>query len=305
MSLIQRVLNFYLIRIEKPRLHRTKTPAEVRGNFARSAKYLFHAPRGTRSGKATLAGGAEVLNVRPKHRTSDLVIFYIHGGGFVFGSPETHSAMLGQLAARLGARVVMPRYRLAPEHTFPAAHDDVEKAYLALVASGVAASDIVIGGDSAGGGLTFGLLSRILAKGLPLPRGAFGFSPFVDFALQGASLTENADREVVLSSDRAAEMVNMYLGNADRADPRLNTLQTSFKGAPPVWLCVGDTEILRDDARSLYQHLLDCAVPVAFHEGHDLPHVWPIFHNLLPEARQTLDILADWIKALPRRESGN
>ena len=303
MSLMRGVLNTYLRLVEKPRMRQAKTAEKLSRNFARSAKYFFHAPCGTAIKKDSLPGGCEVLTVTPKQLSSDLVIFYIHGGGFIFGSPETHCAMMGQVAVRVGARVVMPRYRLAPEFPFPAANDDVEKAYLALVTSGVASSNIVIGGDSAGGGLTFSLLSQILAKGLPLPRGVFGFSPFVDFALQGASFKENANQDVVLSANRAAETVDMYLAGADRADPRLNVLQADFERAPPVWLCVGDTEILRDDARALKHLLKDCEVPVAFHEEHDLPHVWPIFHNLLPEARQTLDTLADWIKALPQPEA--
>ncbi len=303
MSLIRRMLNTYLRLVEKPRMRRAKTPKDLRRNFARSAKYFFHAPRGTTIKKDSLPGGSGVLIVTPKYISSELVIFYIHGGGFVFGSPETHCAMLGQLAKRVGARVMMPRYRLAPEFPFPAANDDVEKSYLALVASGVAPTNIVIGGDSAGGGLTFSLLSRLLARGMPLPRGAFGFSPFVDLTLQGASFSQNADKDVVLSADRAGEAVDMYVADADRADPRLNVLHTDFSGAPPVWLCVGDTEILRDDARALQKKVKDCGVPVAFHEAHDLPHVWPLFHNLLPEARQTLDTLAGWIKALPQPES--
>jgi len=299
MSLIRPALNTYLRLVEKRKMRRAKTPQKLRQNLELSARLLFHAPRGTKIEKTTLPGDIDVLTVTPKHVTSDSVIFYIHGGGFVFGSPETHAAMLSQLAARVGARVIMPRYRLAPEFKFPAASDDVEAAYRAVIASGVSAQNIVVGGDSAGGGLAFGLLSEILTKKLPAPRGVFGFSPFVDYTRQGASVVENADREAVLPSDRAGELLDMYLGDADRSDARLNTLSASFRGAPPVWLCVGDTEILRDDARALNQHLKSCDVEVSFHEEHDLPHVWPLFHNILPEARQTLGNLAGWVKALP------
>lgn len=299
MSLIRPALNTYLRLIEKRKMRRAKAPQKLRQNLELSARLLFHAPRGTKIEKTMLPGDVDVLTVTPKYVTSDIVIFYIHGGGFVFGSPETHAAMLGQLAARVGARVVMPRYRLAPEFKFPAAADDVEAAYGALIASGVAAQNIVVGGDSAGGALAFGLLSEIRTKKLPAPRGVFGFSPFVDFTRQGASFVENAEREAVLAPERAVDMLEMYLADADRSDARLNTLSADFGGAPPVWLCVGDTEILRDDSRALSQHLKSCDVDVTFHEEHDLPHVWPIFHNILPEARQTLDDLAGWITALP------
>lgn len=302
MSMMRNVLNLYLRLVEKRRMQRATTPAQLRQNLERSARLFFRAPRGTSFNKTMLQGTCDVLEVLPKNLSSDLVVFYIHGGGFVFGSPETHSAMLGQLAARLGARVVMPRYRLAPESPYPAGNDDVENAYLALIASGVAASNIVVGGDSAGGGLTFSLLSRILDKKWPLPRGAFGFSPLIDFTLNGASFVENAEKDVLLPAGRADEMLDMYLAGADRQDPRVNTLKASFHGASPVWLCVGDTEILRDDSRALTAHLKECGVPVSFNEEDDLPHVWPMFHNVLPEARHTLDNLAGWIKGLQTPE---
>ena len=300
MSLIRPILNSYLRNIEKRRLAKTADVAEIRKRFALNARLFFHAPRGTQMAKVTLPDACELLEITPRQVTSDLVIFYIHGGGFVFGSPETHAAMLAQLAARTGARVVMPRYRLAPEYPYPAAIEDVENAYLALVRSGVDPGNIVIGGDSAGGALTFSLLGQIMANRWPMPRGAFGFSPFVDFAHQGASHRENAKREAVLPVERAERMVQMYLAGADRNDPRISALNADYQGAPPVWICVGDTEILRDDARRIQQRLKDQGVAVTFLEAHDLPHVWPIFHNILPEARQTLGTLAGWIKALPR-----
>ncbi len=93
-------------------------------------------------------------------------------------------------------------------------------------------------------------------------------------------------------------MVQMYLGGHSADDPRISPLQADYAGAPPVWICVGDTEILHDDACRLQQRLKDQGVAVTFDEKHDLPHVWPLFHAYLPEARQTLDDLAGWITAL-------
>ena len=300
MSLIRPLLNFYLRTIEKRRLAKTAEVAVIRKRFALTARLFFHAPRGTRMAKLTLPDGCDVLEVMPRQTAGDLVIFYIHGGGFVFGSPETHAAMLAQLATRTGARVVMPRYRLAPEFPYPAAIEDVENAYLALIHSGVDAGNIIIGGDSAGGALTFNLLGQIVASHWPMPRGAFSFSPFVDFAHRGASLRENSTREAVLPVERAEQWVQSYLAGADQKNPRISALGANYQGASPVWISVGDTEILRDDARRIQQRLKDQGVAVKFREAHDLPHVWPIFHNILPEARQTLDELASWIKALPR-----
>lgn len=303
MSLIRPVLNAYLRTFEKRSLARTTDINAVRRNFERSARWFFRAPRGSERHPLSLDGCCDCLEVTTAQSQTGLVIFYIHGGGFVFGSPETHAAMLAELARRTGARVVMPRYRLAPEHPFPAAVEDVEQAYLALIASGVELSDIVIGGDSAGGTLLFNLLAGIVENDWPRPRGAFGLSPFVDFAHEGESYVINARREAVLPAARASEMVAMYLNGSDSSIPRISPLSADYRGAPPVWICVGDTEILRDDARRMWHLLQDQGVEVVFDEEHDLPHVWPIFHNILPEARQTLDRLADWIKALPSKEA--
>ena len=235
----------------------------------------------------------------PAQTRSDLVIFYIHGGGFVFGSPDTHGAMLGALAQRLGAVAVLPYYRLAPEAPFPAAIEDVATAYQALLDSGVSAQNIIVGGDSAGGALAFNLLSRLCAGSGPMPRALFAFSPLTDFLHEGASFRENAAREAVLPAAQAGLMAEMYLAGADPRDPDISPLLATYPGAPPVWITVGSTEILRDDARRMAAHLRDQGVRVTLEEAHDLLHVWPIFHNTLPEARVTLDALARWITQLP------
>jgi len=299
MSLLRPLLNGYLRLVEKRKLARTRDVHKIRRDFARTARLLFRAPRGTQITRSRLTGAGEVLRVSPAQTRSDLVIFYIHGGGFVFGSPDTHSAMLGALAQRLGAAAVLPYYRLAPEAPFPAAIEDVAAAYQAVLDSGVAAHNIILGGDSAGGALAFNLLSRLCADAGPLPRALFVFSPLTDFLHEGASFRENAAREAVLPAAQAGLMAEMYLAGASPSDPAVSPLRADYHGAPPVWITVGSTEILRDDARRMSTYLQDQNVNVTLVEEHDLPHVWPIFHNFLPEARTTLDALTQWIKQVP------
>ncbi|WP_323803264.1 alpha/beta hydrolase [Sulfitobacter litoralis] len=299
MSLLRPLLNGYLRLVEKRKLARTRDVHKIRRDFARTARLLFRAPRGTQLTRSRLTGAGEVLRVAPAQTRSDLVIFYIHGGGFVFGSPDTHSAMLGALAQRLGATAVLPYYRLAPEAPFPAAIEDVAAAYQAVLDSGVAAHNIILGGDSAGGALAFNLLSRLCAEADPLPRALFVFSPLTDFLHEGASFRENAAREAVLPAAQAGLMAEMYLAGASPSDPAVSPLRADYHGAPPVWITVGSTEILRDDARRMSTYLQDQNVNVTLVEEHDLPHVWPIFHNFLPEARTTLDALTQWIKQVP------
>lgn len=266
------------------------------------SRLLFHGPWGTRK-SWTEHGGVRCLTLAPRATVTGRVLLYIHGGGFVFGSPDTHSAMVANLAGRIGACAVMPQYRLAPEHSFPAAPDDVRRVWDAILESGVASHDVVVGGDSAGGALAFGLLASLCAEGVVLPGALFSFSPLTDLTYSGESFTANVEVEAVLAAERGAEMVDMYLNGRTGSDPAVSPLYASFEGAPPVGVTVGDTEILLDDSRSIVAKLEAQGVDTTSVIEHDLPHVWPIFHNVLPEARQTLDALAEWIKQRQKWEA--
>ncbi|MEO0380975.1 MAG: alpha/beta hydrolase fold domain-containing protein, partial [Pseudomonadota bacterium] len=153
------------------------------------------------------------------------------------------------------------------------------------------------GGDSAGGNLAFALLADLCAAGDPLPAGVFGFSPLLDLAYNGDSVGHNAHAEVVLPVSRLHEASAAYMNGHARDDPRASPLLANFTGAPPVWLTVGDTEVLQDDSMRLAGRLREQDVKVDLTVARDLPHVWPLFHNLIPEAKATLDQLAGWIKA--------
>lgn len=294
MSLLRPLLNQYLRLTEKPHMRKASGPDTLRRSFEFKARFLFHGPRAMRIEPGTLAGG-DALWVRPRRRAADITVLYFHGGGFVFGSPHTHAAMASALAQRAGAQAILPRYPLAPEHPFPAALDHAQAVYDACRAEN--AGPIVIGGDSAGGALALSLLGRLLAEGAALPDALFAFSPLTDLTFSGASLRDNADAEVMLPVERAAQMADLYLHGADPTDPRVSPLFADFTGACPVWITVGDTEILRDDSRRIVDRMNAQGVDITFDEAHDLPHVWPIFHNTLPEARATLDTLAGWIRA--------
>lgn len=305
MSLRAKALNLWLRRVEKPIMARSTSPQQLRRRLALNAKLFFHAPRGTTSKWHVLEHGGsriDVLDVAPQNRSNEAVVLYIHGGGFVFGSPDTHAAMAAELGKRLGARVVLPRYRLAPEAVFPAAFEDVVTAWKALCASGVDPGRIVIGGDSAGGALTLSLLGYLVAEQAALPAAAFCFSPLTDMRFSGESFQQNAAVEAVLAATRADDMVQMYLDGHAPGDPRVSPLMADFAGASPVWITAGSTEILRDDSRRIVARLGEAGVDVTYVEEDDLPHVWPIFHNMLPEARQTLDKLTLWIRQQLERQ---
>jgi monoterpene epsilon-lactone hydrolase len=203
--------------------------------------------------------------------------------------------MVAQLAKRVGCEAILPVYPLSPENVFPASLNTLRAAYDDLLAQGYRSSQVIIGGDSAGGNLVLALLAQLLQEAADVPAGVFAFSPLTDLTFSGASFQVNADADVILPADRAAEMMDYYLDGADPALPLASPLFADFTGAPSVWLTVGDTEILLDDTRRLVANMSKQGVDVQMHIERDLPHVWPIFHNVLPEARMTLDGLAEWI----------
>lgn len=286
------LLNRHLRWFEKPALARHDKD-RLRRSFAFRSRLFFHAPWASVFRRDTL-GGVPVQWARAHGAGAAPVILYLHGGAYVFGSSDTHRAMLARISSLTGLPACLPDYRLAPEHPFPAQIEDALDCYRALRARHA----VILGGDSAGGGLAFALLHEILRLGLDRPEGLFAFSPLTDVTFSGASVTENAGRDNLLTAERIGEMLEMFLGNRDPADPRASPLLGRFDGAPPVWMTVGDTEILRDDAVRMQAALQAQGVTSVLHVKPDHPHVWPIFHNILPEANATLRDLAGWIRSL-------
>ena len=292
MSLRARLLRWFLWTIARPLVVASLEVEGARRRVRRAARVLFHAP--PLSLMLRMQGPVPGLWVQNQPRARGVILFF-HGGAYMMGAPETHAAMIAELARLAGLPAFMPRYRLAPEHRFPAAFDDALNAWNRLRALGHTPGEIVLGGDSAGGGLALALLSHLCRIGQP-PAGAFAFSPWTDLTLTGASLKANARRDPLLPVDRIGEVRSMILGapaSADPADPRLSPLFAAFHDAPPVQIHVAETEILLDDALRLQGPLPGADIRV---HG-DLPHVWPIFHNHLPEARNTLATTASFIHA--------
>jgi acetyl esterase/lipase len=288
------LLNLGLRLIERPHLARA-SPEDLRASFEFKAKWLFLPPRGTER-KAITLGGLSALSVSGPWSEENRVLLYFHGGGYVFGSPDTHSALVARLARKAGARAVMPRYRRAPEHPFPAAWEDAVAAWDNLLVSGIPPETIILGGDSAGGGLALSLLGTLVERGGSLPRAAFAFSPLTDLTFSGPSIIENAASEAMLPVERCLEMQSLYLAGHAPDDPRVSPLKAQYSPDVPVWLCVGDTEILRDDTTRLADKLKAQGVEAKMELGHKLPHVWPFFAPLLPDANRTLADLADWLR---------
>lgn len=298
MSLMKPILNAWLRYTEKPALERATDPALLRRSFERKARFYFHGPPGS-DYACDRFGEVPVLWARARDvaQTRRPVILYFHGGAYIFGSPCTHRAMLAQISRRTDLPACLPAYRKAPEHPFPAAIEDAVAVYRELVAH---SGGVVLGGDSAGGGLALALGLEIKRLGLPRPLGTFCLSPLTDFTFSHPSLRGNAQADVMLPAEAVTLALKMVMQGRPADDPLISPIRGDFRGGAPVWICVGDTEILLDDARLMADRLRAQGVETTLRIERDLPHVWPILHNLLPEAGVTLDQIADWISSLPR-----
>jgi epsilon-lactone hydrolase len=282
-------LNAFLLLREKPYLAREADFVRGRARMAREAEQ-FPMPAGTELYDAGL-GALPALRL-----PGCPVLLWFHGGAYVVGSPRTHGAMAAALATRAGTGLVLPDYRLAPEHPFPAAVEDAAAAWAALRAEGLAANSIAVGGDSAGGGMAIGLLRALIATGEDLPAAAVVFSPWVDLTASAGSLRSLAWRDVMIPVRRFKEIRDLYLAGADPRDPRASPLFGSFRGGPPVLIQSSRAEVLRDDARSLAARLRADGVAVVHDECRGVPHVWQIYQGTLPEADAALDRAATFLR---------
>ncbi len=299
MSIRLTFVNLYLKNFVRPSLARLTEPEAARRHLERSAALVPGVPREARYLEDRVPGPGGTVPVewvscgRAERRR---VILYLHGGAYLMGSPKTHRSITAPLARLTGMRVMVPDYRLAPEHPAPAAVEDALAAYATLLAQGYAANDIALSGESAGGGLLFALLLLAQEKGYPPPGCIAAFSPWVDLAHTGASIRENAHCEVMLPAERVNEVAAFYIGDGDPRDPIISPLYGDFVNPPPAFITVGEPEILRDDSLRMADRLREAGGEVEMHRTPDVPHAWQFFGPHLPEARSSMESAAAFIR---------
>ena|SRR5947209_3326919 len=218
--------------------------------------------------------------------STEQVILYLHGGAYVLGSLSMYCPTLATYAKATGARLLMIEYRLAPEHPFPAAVDDARIAYHWLLKQGIRPEQIVVMGDSAGGGLTVALLLALRDEQTPLPAAAVCLSPWFDLACTGESMRTRARADVILTPQMLKKAADAYLGTTDPRTPLASPLYADLHGLPPMLLQVGTEDILLDDARRLAWRAREAGVSVELEVWPNMIHVWQAFGRRLPEARQ-------------------
>ncbi|MFZ4629172.1 MAG: alpha/beta hydrolase [Blastocatellia bacterium] len=238
----------------------------------------------------------------PEGHSGNEVILYLHGGGYLFGSPASHRNLTMHLARTARRRVLALDYRLAPENPYPAALEDALAGYRALLEDeGITPERIAIGGDSAGGGLALATMLAAREAGLPLPGAAFLYSPWTDLAGTGDSLVRNEASDALISGKEVHRMSKLYFGGASPRDPFVSPLYGKFHGLPPTLIHVSDNEVLLDDALRLADRAREDGVEVDLRVRERLIHAWPVFVSFrLPEAFETVRETANFLEATRR-----
>ncbi len=242
------------------------------------------------------AGGIPAEWIVPAEAPERNVLLYLHGGGYCIGSINTHRGMVSYIARAAETRALLIDYRLAPENPFPAAVEDSTAAYKWLLSQGIVAGDIIIAGDSAGGGLTVSTLVSLKGKGIPLPAAAVLISPWVDMAITGDSIISKADIDPMVTKEGLIESADAYMDDADPRTPLASPLYADLEGLPPMLIHVGTAEILLDDATRMVDHARKAGVEVTLNTAEDMCHVWHFFTTMLPEALEAIEEVARFMR---------
>ena len=237
-------------------------------------------------------GGVSCLGLLPKGASGDHVIVWLHGGGFSMGSSRSHKGLASQVAARAKTATILPDYRLAPEHQHPAALEDCVTAYRAVLAEGVKPENIILAGDSAGGGLAVATALKLKELGVAQPAGLMLLSPWVDLANRGWSHEAKAQRDPFLTSSGLATRAREYLG-----DGNLTILDADMRGLPPTYIQTGEAEILMSDSTALAERLGAAGSPVTLEIWPEMFHIFQARYPILTQAREAILRLGHWAAA--------
>ena len=282
MTLIKRVHGL----VEKPDIEKYRQSQDYIGAILSSARDIVYK-------EVNIEGMyGEWVGVSRAHMKK-YVILHCHGGGYSTGSCLYARTLTSKLAASTSMDVLCFNYRLAPEHPYPAAPEDAMKAWNYLMLLGYGARDVILTGDSAGGNLALSLMLRLKQEGRLLPRGLVLMSPWTDLTSSGESFLEKAELDPVLTNAYIDSMIKAYAPGEELTDPRISPLFGDFTGFPPVYIQVGENEILLSDSARLHQAFVEANVPVRM----DIfPGMWHVFQmSPMKAARTAMDKNAEFI----------
>lgn len=266
------------------------SPQTLRAGIDRMGD-AFAVPGGVTVTSATLAG---VAGEHVVAKAGGPLVLYLHGGGYVIGSPKSHRHLVARLAQAVAGEAWVPDYRMAPEAPFPAAVDDAIAVYAALVAARPGRG-VVIAGDSAGGGLAFAVAVGAIARGLDKPAAVIGISPWVNLGAENASYDALERVDPMLSRAAIGYFADRYLAGTSARDPRASPLFADLSGLPPVLIQAGDRECFLGDAVLMHQALIAAGVHSELAIWKEMFHVWHAYWPILRAGRDAIDEIADFI----------
>lgn len=276
----------------------------LREQFAEGARKFGSIPPGIQVSALQIPGLAEGLQAEWIHPVSSpnrpdansKAIFYTHGGGYISGNCEDHRMHVAKFVRDTGLPALLYDYRLAPEHPFPAAMEDTLTVYTWLLEQGTAPANIIIAGESAGGGLCLASLVAIRDRGLPLPAAGAALSPWTDLTCSGKSYQINAFKDISTLGSWDI-WGSYYVGANDPRHPWISPIYADLQGLPPIMIVVGDHEILLDDALSFAEKARSAGVKVTLSVWNGMVHCFPLLAPMFPEATQAWSELMQYIRA--------
>jgi epsilon-lactone hydrolase len=240
------------------------------------------------AGEWSLAPGSDASNV----------LLFFHGGGYCSGSIKSHRRMVTEAGRAMGVRTLAIDYRRAPEHSFPAQHEDALAAWRFLRRQDIAENHIVVGGDSAGGNLSLSLINRLRAAKEQLPGCAWLVSPWTDLTMSGATLASKDAVDPLIHMSYLEELAEAYLPQkVDRRDPLISPLFADLRGFPPMLIQVGSAETLLSDATRLAEAAGVADVDVRLEIWPHMIHAWPVWNAALADGRRALAAAGEFVRA--------
>ena len=256
---------------------------------------LANLPRKTKIEKVSFNGiSAEWICAKEAHEGR--VILYLHGGGYNIGSPNTHRELAAHISMASGAKVLLPDYRLAPEHPFPSALEDATSAYRWLLDTGLTGGDISIAGDSSGGGLSIATSISLRDAGEPSPASIVCISPWTDLEMSGNSIKTHAEIDPMLNLQSLKIMASNYIGDGDPRSPLISPIHSDLKGISPLLIHVGSDEMLLDDSTRIAEKAKSAEVDVTIKIYDQMWHAWHLNVRLMPEAKNAIKELGSFIR---------
>lgn len=252
-------------------------------------------PKNVSTQNDVISSTIEAEWIIPEKATQGKVLLYIHGGGFISGSIQTHRMHVAKFALGCQSKSLLFNYRLAPEHPFPAAIEDCVTTYKWLLEKGYKPKDIIVGGESAGGTLTLSLLLALKEQKIALPKAAFSISPVTDLRCDAESFKYNAKNDIAPMGSWNI-WTNYYIGNTDPTTPLLSPQFGDYHGISPLHICVGTHEIHYDDCINVASKAKEQGVEVSLSEWPKMVHAFPILSPLFPEAKNALIEICNFVQ---------